>query len=849
MFIYSGATGNQLKRKDGNSSGDQFGYSVAGIGDADLDGIPDYVVGAPFGGFLFINSGYVKVFSGANHSLMNTLYGDAGGDQFGASICRETNFASGSASTAIFAVGAPHNGQGGPDSGLVRHILTNPWVYSDTLGGSAHQLFGSSLANVGINANGSDDQLLLIGSPGDDANGTNAGSASILSLHTLTFLHKFLGGNPGDQFGASVAYGGEYGNGGPNPFIVIGAPFRNVGSLERRHALRVRSEQLQFSLEGRGGPRRRRVGKLRRPVGSLPLDLRAAAVQLVRRGGAPGVAKLYMYSALANGSHQSNVQPSNLSGARFGTAVARGGDIDNDGNPDVIVGTPHADGSLKDVGRADVISPAANALIRTFFGDESGDLFGSAVGGNVDIDNDGRPDVIVGAPHHSSGANSGAGAVFVYSGKTGALIRSHFGSGANYQFGTSVCGAGDLDGDGYGDYVVGVPNADPNGTDSGRVRVFSGQTGNLLHTWDGDAAGDHFGTAVARISDIDGDGADEIAVGAPDHVFTGQFGSTGFVRVFSGKTGAVLFTLHGSSTSRLGLSVASARDVDGDGVTDVIAGALNQGTGIQLIDRGAVVVFSGATGNAIHVIGGGAAYQHFGASVAGLGDINKNGFGDFAVGALANSQLFLGAGFVSFFDGSSTTALYTLSGENLGDQSGSAIAAIGDVTGDGALELLIGAPGITNDSVPGMGLASIYDFSPSASRPTAPEPRLQRHRDHVRQHLAGDRQYQLSDHDDELGSQLARARPHLQREARAPVRRLRPRIPPRRGPPHLRRDLPARHPHRCARARLGVGSDSQQCGLRRKAIFRPGDLLLGKRPLLPGPINLSSSYGLKIVIP
>jgi hypothetical protein len=300
----------------------------------------------------------------------------------------------------------------------------------------------------------------------------------------------------------------------------------------------------------------------------------------------------------------------------------------------------------------------------------------------------------------------------VYSGKTGALIRSHFGSGANYQFGTSVCGAGDLDGDGYGDYVVGVPNADPNGTDSGRVRVFSGQTGNLLHTWDGDAAGDHFGTAVARISDIDGDGADEIAVGAPDHVFTGQFGSTGFVRVFSGKTGAVLFTLHGSSTSRLGLSVASARDVDGDGVTDVIAGALNQGTGIQLIDRGAVVVFSGATGNAIHVIGGGAAYQHFGATVAGLGDINKNGFGDFAVGALANSQLFLGPGFVSFYDGSSTTALYTLAGENLGDQFGSAIAAIGDVTGDGALELLIGAPGITNDSVPGMGLASIYDFSP-----------------------------------------------------------------------------------------------------------------------------------------
>jgi hypothetical protein len=303
----------------------------------------------------------------------------------------------------------------------------------------------------------------------------------------------------------------------------------------------------------------------------------------------------------------------------------------------------------------------------------------------------------------------------VYSGKTGALIRSHFGSGANYQFGTAVCGAGDLDGDGYGDYVVGVPNADPNGTDSGRVRVFSGLTGNLIHTWDGDAAGDHFGTAVARINDIDGDGVDEIAVGAPDHVFSGQFGSTGLVRVFSGKTGAVLFTLHGSSTARLGLSVASARDVDGDGVTDIIAGALNQGTGVQFIDRGAVVVYSGATGNPIHVIGGGAAYQHFGVSVCGLGDINKNGFGDFAVGALADSALLAGPGFVKFFDGASATPLFTLDGANLGDQAGAAIAAIGDVTGDGALECIIGAPGVTGGTVPaipGAGLAEIFDFSP-----------------------------------------------------------------------------------------------------------------------------------------
>ena len=262
----------------------------------------------------------------------------------------------------------------------------------------------------------------------------------------------------------------------------------------------------------------------------------------------------------------------------------------------MIVGSPNADGDAKNAGRVDVVAAGFGEVSRTYLGDETGAAFGAAVGGNTDVDNDGRPDVIVGAPHHSNGSLANAGAVYVYSGKTGALLQSHFGSAAGNQLGASVCGAGDLDGDGFGDIVVGVPHSDGNGTDSGRVRVYSGQTGGVLYTWDGDAAGDHFGECVARVLDVNNDGFDDIAVGAPDHVYGGLGASTGFVRVFSGKDGSVLFTLHGYFTARLGLSVAAARDVDGDGVVDIVAGALNQGSGVQLINRGAVLVFSGPRG-------------------------------------------------------------------------------------------------------------------------------------------------------------------------------------------------------------------------------------------------------------
>ena len=184
------------------------------------------------------------------------------------------------------------------------------------------------------------------------------------------------------------------------------------------------------------------------------------------------------------------------------------------------------------------------------------------------------------------------------------------------------------------------------------------------------------------------------------------------MRVFSGKTGSTIVTLIANTTYRTGLSVATARDVDGDGIPDLLAGALNQGTGIQLIDRGAVVVFSIVAGSPLHVIGGGAAYQHLGISLAGLGDINKDGYGEFAAGSYFDSALLAGAGAIQIFDGYNASLMAQIDGSNLGDHLGAALAPVGDYDGDGVLELLAGGPGINVSGVGNVGKAKLYRVAP-----------------------------------------------------------------------------------------------------------------------------------------
>ena len=165
-------------------------------------------------------------------------------------------------------------------------------------------------------------------------------------------------------------------------------------------------------------------------------------------------------------------------GDDLGRSVADAGDVDLDGIPDLIVGAPFDDAAGTDSGSAFVYSGRTGALLWTRTGASTGDAFGWTVDGVGDIDGDGASDVIVGAPLFDGSGLVNIGRVYLLSGIDGTEIAGHSLFQEGGQFGTVVRGLGDIDWDGIGDYAVGSPYIDyaPIIYDCGRFDVYSGST-------------------------------------------------------------------------------------------------------------------------------------------------------------------------------------------------------------------------------------------------------------------------------------------------------------------------------------------------------------------------------------
>jgi hypothetical protein len=220
--------------------------------------------------------------------------------------------------------------------------------------------------------------------------------------------------------------------------------------------------------------------------------------------------------------------------------------------------------------------------------------------------------------------------VRVYSGFDGTVLYRFDGDSNLDLFGASVNGAGDVNSDGFDDLIVGALFDDNNGTNSGSARVFSGATGRILYTFDGDSPHDLFGGSVSGVGDVNGDGFDDLVVGADNDDNNGQ--ESGSARVFSGADGTTLYTFYGDSPGDLfGRSVSGAGDVNGDGYPDVMVGALNDANNGK--ESGSARLFSGLDGSILHTFDGDSSLDHFGRSVGNAGDVNGDGFGDLIVGA------------------------------------------------------------------------------------------------------------------------------------------------------------------------------------------------------------------------
>jgi MYXO-CTERM domain-containing protein len=377
----------------------------------------------------------------------------------------------------------------------------------------------------------------------------------------------------------------------------------------------------------------------------------------------------------------------------FGESVHAAGDVNGDGFADVIVGASAWSGST---GRVYVFcgSPEglATTAAATLEGSSISDAFGSAVSSAGDLDHDGFDDVIVGAP----GWSSGTGQALVFRGSAAGVESAATtvlsGEAAASGFGSSVSKAGDVNADSWGDVVVGAPSY---GSSAGRVYVYHGSSSGLSTTAaltvSGGAANYALGTSVSCAGDVNGDGYDDVVAGAPQTTTTTGRGYTWYGSS-TGITTTGARTWVGTTGYSFGISVSSAGDVNCDGYDDVIVGAPGYGT-----NTGRVYVYLGsstgiASASATAKPSGESTESFFGYSVSGAGDTNGDGCSDIVVGAYGYG----GTGRAYLFEGSSsgipTTAASVLTGVTSGGDFGAGVAGVGDVNADGYSDVLVGQP-------------------------------------------------------------------------------------------------------------------------------------------------------------
>ncbi|MGE3972838.1 MAG: choice-of-anchor D domain-containing protein, partial [Porticoccaceae bacterium] len=460
-----------------------------------------------------------------------------------------------------------------------------------------------------------------------------------------------------------------------------------------------------------------------------------------------------------------------------GFSVSAAGDINGDGIDDLIVGAPYADPNGSASGSSYVVfgKDAANAgnfpatlALSSLNGSDgfrldgaaAGDGSGRSVSAAGDLNGDGIDDLIVGAygadPNGVTsgssyvvfGKNSPFAATLALGSLSGADGFRLDGAAAYDRSGRSVGAAGDINGDGFGDLLVGAFGADPNGDYSGSSYVVLGKATPFTATLalsslngsngfrlDGVATIDFSGLSVGAAGDINGDGLDDLIVGAPYADPNGSDSGSSYV-LFGKDTpftaNLALSSLNGSDGFRLdgvaafdyaGRSVSAAGDINGDGIDDLIVGALGAdpngstsgssyvvfGKETALLgDFPATLALSSLNGSNGYRLDGASAFDRSGRSVSAAGDLNGDGIDDLIVGAFradpngntsGSSYVAFGRDTATQGDFPATLELSSLNGPSgfrldgavAFDYSGFSVSAAGDINGDGIDDLIVGA--------------------------------------------------------------------------------------------------------------------------------------------------------------
>jgi len=386
---------------------------------------------------------------------------------------------------------------------------------------------------------------------------------------------------------------------------------------------------------------------------------------------------------------------------QLGWRVNGAGDVNNDGLEDIIAGAPTNDaGGSTYEGKIYVLDGQSGDTLFTMVGENADDRLGRCGSAAGDIDGDGYNEVIFGA-HKNDDAGSNAGKIYVVSVAKDSILYVVNGSNAGDNFGTAIDLVGDVNGDEMPDFIVSAMQDDDGGP--GYAVMCSGSDGSVLHVVAGEAPGDYFGYAVAACGDVNNDNMPDYIVGA--YANSGNGTGAGRAYVYSGD-GSLIRTHDGepigdgsmpmNNNTWLGGDVDGGGDIDGDGYDDYLVGAPAYDSVIYSVGR--AYVFSGFDGSIIRTHDGTWSGM-MGWSVAMMGDINDDGYADYAIGEPRGYRTHI-------FSGLDGSELDLVAGERRADWYARDISGRSDFNGDGIKDLVVGAYGYDNSR----GLVQTYSF-------------------------------------------------------------------------------------------------------------------------------------------